>query len=241
MNNTKTPAQQQHRAAPPKTPPRARLVLGVAVAGLLAAAVYEASTTDRWGAPQSVRAAADRLAGVPAAFGDWTGEDVPQSEKVLKVAEAVGHVSRVYRNRKTGAEVSVLLLCGPSGPIGAHAPEYCYAGNGYETRGDAQRLTVVPRENTPGAWAATYWSLRFEKKPPATDPPLRVCYAWGTDGDWEAAANPRSRFALAPALYKLYVVRAEPRALAPGAVDPIHAFLTDFLPEVKNALAPPAG
>lgn len=226
--------------AQPKTPLRTWLILGVAVAGLLAAAVYEAATTDRWGATQNVREAADRFAKVPATFGDWTSAEVPQSEKVLKVAEAVGHVSRVYRNRKTGAEVTVLLLCGPSGPIGAHAPEYCYAGNGYEKRGDAQRLAIGFNDKTPNAWVATYWSIRFEKKPPATDVPLRVCYAWGTDGNWEAASNPRSQFALAPALYKLYAVRAEPRELAPGAADPIHSFLTDFLPEVKAALAPPA-
>jgi hypothetical protein len=238
MNTTQTPTQQSTCA--PKTPLRTWLILGVAVAGLVAAAAYEALTTDRWGATQSVREAADRLSGVPTAFGDWTSAEVPQAEKVLKVAEAVGHVSRVYRNRKTGAEVSVLILCGASGPIGAHVPEYCYAGNGYEKRGDAQRRIVTVGENSPSAWVATYWSLRFEKKSPTTDPPLRVCYAWGTDGDWEAATNPRSQFALHPALYKLYAVRAELRELPPGVTDPIHSFLTDFLPEVKRALAPPA-
>lgn len=238
MSTTNAP-KQPSAPARPKTPLRTWLILGAAVAGLLAAAVYEASTTDRWGATQSVREAADKLAGVPAAFGDWTSSEVPQSEKVLRVAEAAGHVSRVYRNRKTGAEVTVLLLCGASGPIGAHLPEYCYAGNGYEKRGDAQRVTATGGPNTPGAWSATYWSVRFEKKPPTADVPLRVCYAWGTGGDWEAATNPRSHFALSPALYKLYAVRAEPRELPPGATDPIQSFLTEFLPEVKKALAPP--
>jgi hypothetical protein len=235
-----TNATQPAPKSEPKTPLRTWLILGVAVAGLLAAAVYEALTTDRWGAPQGVRAAADKLAGVPATFGDWTSTEVIESEKVLKIAEAAGHVSRVYRNRKTGAEVRVLLLCGASGPIGAHLPEYCYAGNGYEKRGEAQRVALSFNDKKPGAWVSTYWSIRFEKKPPTTDVPLRVCYAWGTDGTWEAATSPRSQFALAPALYKLYVVRAEPRELAPGAADPIHSFLTDFLPEVKTALAPPA-
>lgn len=229
--STTNATKQPTAPAQPKTPLRTWLILGVAVVGLLAAAVYEALTTDRWGATQNVREAADKLAGVPATFGDWTSTEVPQSEKVLRVAEAAGHVSRVYRNRKNGSEVTVLLLCGASGPIGAHLPEYCYAGNGYEKRGDAQRVALTN--------GASYWSIRFEKKPPTADVPLRVCYAWGTEGEWEAATNPRSQFALKPALYKLYAVRAEPRELAPGANEPIHAFLTDFLPEVKKALAPP--
>lgn len=237
--STTNATNQPTATAQPKTPLRTWLILGVAVVGLLAAAVYEALTTDRWGATQNVREAADKLGGVPSAFGDWTSTEVPQSEKVLRVAEAAGHVSRVYRNRKTGAEVTVLLLCGASGPIGAHLPEYCYAGNGYEKRGDAKRVALGSHPQAPNSWAATYWSIRFEKKPPTADVPLRVCYAWGTDGEWEAATNPRSQFALKPALYKLYAVRAEPRELAPGANEPIHAFLTDFLPEVKKALAPP--
>ena len=67
---------------------------------------------------------------------------------------------------------------------------------------------------------------------------------WGTDGDWKASDNPRTDFALRTALYKLYVVRYEPRTPdgAPGAApDPIPEFLTAFLPEVKKALTAPAG
>lgn len=104
------------------------------------------------------------------------------------------------------------------------------AGNGFAISGDAQKKTVAPAGQT----AATYWSGRFEKQsPPAA---LRVCWMWGTDGDWEASAN--ARFGLRSALYKLYVVRNEPggAARAPER-DPIHEFLTDFLPEVKKALA----
>lgn len=208
------------------------LVIAAAVVGLAAAAVFEGARSNRWGTPEDVRAAAARLDAVPAAFGDWTSEEVPMPEKVLKVAEAAGHVSRSYSNRKNGARVAVLLLCGPSGPIGSHTPDVCYAGNGFSMSGEPQKKTVT----LPDASSATYWSVRFEKKSPPNEP-LRVCWMWGTDGDWEAAANPR--LALRSALYKLYVVRHEPE---PGATrtdgDPIHEFLSGFLPEVKKALAP---
>ena len=217
------------------------LVIALAVVGLAAAAVFEGVTSGRWSQSGDVRAASAKLAAVPPAFGDWTSAEQPMDEKVLKVAEAAGHVSRSYTNRKNGNAVSVLLLCGPSGPIGAHSPEVCYAGNGFAMSGQPQKKTAV----LPGGGVATYWSVTFEKKPPATEQPLRVCWMWGTDGDWQASTNPRTDFALKGALYKLYVTRSDPRtpAGAPASTtpDPIQEFLTDFLPEVKKALAAPSG
>ncbi len=229
---TTAPAQPHTGAAV-----RRWLVIGLAVAGLVAAAVVEYATSDA--SSGDVRAAAAKLKAVPPAFGDWTSTEVEMEEKVLKVAEAAGHVSRTYTNRKNKAQVSVLLLCGPTGPIGAHSPEVCYAGNGYAMSGEQRKMTVV----LPGGATANYWSVRFEKKPPATEPPLRVCWMWGTNGsDWQASENPRTDFALHRALYKLYVVRHEVRtpdgAPTSAAPDAIHEFLTTFLPEVKKALAP---
>jgi hypothetical protein len=216
------------------------LVIALAAAGLLVAAVLDRRMSD----PRSgdVRAAAAKLDGIPATFGDWTGTDMPMSEKVLRVAEAAGHVVRTYTNRKNGASVSVLLLCGPTGPIGAHEPQYCYAGNGYEMTGTPQKQAV----GLPGGETASYWSVLFEKKSDPGEPPLRVCWAWSADGEWQAAADPRTEYALRKALYKLYVTRPEPRtptgaplAVPVPALDPIHEFLTEFLPVVNKTLAGP--
>lgn len=204
------------------------LMIGLAVVGLAAAAIAEGFLSGRWGPSGELRAAAAKLDGVPKTFGDWTGTDIPLDDKVVRVAEAAGYVQRSYRNGKNGSEVTVLLLCGPPGPIGAHTPEYCYAGNGFAMAGQAEKKTLA----LPNGTAASYWSARFEKTAPPSDP-LRVCWMWGTDGDWEAAANPR--LGLKSALYKLYVVRTE--AITPRGGDPIQEFLTDFLPEVKKALA----
>src|SRR5262245_55768945 len=94
------------------------LVIVLAVGGLAAAVVVDRLTSGT--ASGDAREASARLDNVPAEFGDWTSTEVPMDDKVLRVAEATGHVSRIYRNRKTGNLVSVLLLSGPPGPIGAH-------------------------------------------------------------------------------------------------------------------------
>lgn len=211
-------------------------VIGLAAAGLIGAAVLERQFSGTKSG--DVRAAAAKLDGVPKEFGDWTSVENPIDDKQLRVAEAAGHVSRTYTNRKNNARLSVLLLCGPTGPIGAHEPKYCYGGNGFDMKDQPERKTVgLPDKTTP-----TYWSVVFEKKSDPGQVPLRVCWAWGTDGDWQAATDPRTDYALKRALYKLYVSRHEPRTPngqpLPGA-DPIPAFLTEFLPEVKKALAAP--
>jgi hypothetical protein len=217
------------------------LVLVIAVAGLAAAAAVEGVFSNRWGDAEDARLAAERLARVPAAFGDWTSEELPQDPKVIRWAEATGHVSRLYTNPRKGAPVSVLMLCGPTGPIGAHTPEVCYAGSGMRMGGAPQKKAL----SAPGGAGATYWTARFEK-PGAFERPLRVGWMWGADGDWRASDDPRTDFALRGALYKLYVQYTEPPAPAggspggPAPPDPIDVFLTDFLPEVKKVLAPDA-
>jgi hypothetical protein len=214
------------------------LIVLVAVAGLGAAAAVEGVFSNRWGSAADPRLAAERLGRVPAAFGDWTSTELPQDPKVIRIAEATGHVSRQYANPKKGLAVNVLMLCGPTGPIGAHTPEVCYAGSGHEMIGRPQKKAL----GLPGGIGATYWTARFEKKG-AFERPLRVGWMWGAGGDWVAAADPRTEFALRGALYKLYVQYSEPPAPGPAAPagsaapDPIDAFLTDFLPEVKKALA----
>ncbi|MBY0457223.1 MAG: EpsI family protein [Gemmataceae bacterium] len=204
------------------------LVIVVAVAGLLAAAVFEGIRSNRWGASAETRAAAEKLNGIPITFGSWSGTETPLSEKVVRVAEATGYVSRVYEHRTTKARVSVLLLCGPSGPIGAHTPEYCYAGSGFAMRGEPVKKVLAPK-NAP---AISYWSAQFAKPTES----LRVCWMWGVEGNWEASVN--ARFGLQSALFKLYVVNEEPITPTTGT-NLAETFLTDFLPEVKKALSTP--
>lgn len=203
------------------------LVIALAAAGVVGVAVVEGMRSNRWGPSEDMREAAARLDRVPREFGDWVGTDSPLDPKVLKAAEAVGSVSRVYTSRRTRDQVAVLLLCGPSGPIGAHTPDVCYGGIGYRCVGrpSSRRLKV-------GDSPTSFWSARFEKEPPRDSDPLRVYWAWGTGEDWVASEHPRSDFALRPVLYKLYVVHADHRPDRPAADE----FLADFIPVVRTAL-----
>jgi hypothetical protein len=211
-------------------------VILIAVAVLAAAGLIEGVRSNRFGVPEDARAAAAKLAGIPREVGPWVATEAPMDDRVVAQAEAVGHLSRVYMHRRTGAEVNVLILCGPAGPLGSHTPDICYAGRGYTQVGRGVRKTLA----LPGGGVATYWSARFEKDGPG-ETPLEVCWAWGTDGDWSASANPRGEFAFRSVLYKLYVTRRATDPADQPPADPVAEFLTAFLPETKQALAPHPG
>jgi len=207
--------------------PRFLLII-VAVVVLAAAAIVEGTLSNRWSS-EDLAAEAVKLNNVPSAFDDWTTTENPIDPLILKRAEAVSSVSRTYENTGNHSRISVLMLCGPSGPIGAHTPDICYAGLGYQMIGHEIRNRVGDSQ---------YWSGRFEK--PNGDSAMKVSWAWSVDGHWVAAENPRVEFAGRKGLYKLYTARAltvAERDNSPAGDDPTALFLTEFLPEVKKALA----
>ncbi|QDU20067.1 hypothetical protein ETAA1_20100 [Urbifossiella limnaea] len=203
------------------------MLVVIVLGGLVAAAVFEGVLSNRWGVPEDLKAAAARLDRVPPAFGDWTSVEVPVDRKILERAEAVGSVSRVYRNQKSGSSVTVMVLCGPTGPIASHTPDVCYAGLGYKMQGGEVKKTLGD---------ATYWTARFDKGD--ADPGLEVNWAWGADGTWHAAATPRLDFTGHAYLYKIYATRSLAAAGTAQTGDPVHELLTEFLPVLRTALGP---
>jgi hypothetical protein len=198
--------------------------------------------TYRWSPPLGQQVAAERLARVPRDVGDWRGEDFTLPDDQVRAAGLTGYVLRAYTNRFTGERVTLLVVCGPPGPISVHTPDVCYEGAGYKMAGEQVRKTV-DAEGLPGR--ANFWSADFRKPRGGPDPNKRVTWGWSTGDTWQAVDNPRFTFARARALYKLYVVRdlvPDPsRADADVGLD----FLRRVLPELRAALsgegAPGAG
>jgi hypothetical protein len=207
------------------------LLIVAALAVLVAAAVVEGIRSNRWGATEDLKAAAAKLDRVPTAFGAWKSTEVPIDAEILKKAESVGAISRLYENQNDRSRMSVLILCGRSGPIGAHTPDICYAGLGFKMNG---------RELKQNVGDSSYWSARFDK--PSGDGSMMVSWAWSVDGTFQAAEQPRLDFVGHESLYKLYATRGlteAEKAASPGSTDPTAVFLAEFLPEVKKAIGSP--
>jgi hypothetical protein len=209
------------------------LAVGMILVAVLGSGWAAGTWTGRWGNPRAVQEATARLEQVPFTLGDaWDGQPgVEMTEQEIAIAEISGYISRRYVHRTTGSIVSVLLLCGRSGPVSVHTPEICYVGAGFaQTKASA---TVDGRE---GAWQVQVRD--FQKVNVASPTMLRVMFAWGCEGKWSVPSNPRFTFSRKPYLYKLYVVRemANPEEDLQG--DPVRELLDDLMPRLQETLFP---
>jgi hypothetical protein len=201
---------------------------------VLAFGVGEGMWTNRWGWSEEAERAAARLADLPRAVGAWEGHDEKLDPREVAQAKMTGYLLRRFVHRRTGAALTVLLVCGRPGPVAVHTPDVCFPGAGYGLTRKAERHSV----SADGlAQPAEFWVAGFEKEG-AVSEPLRVFWAWNAAGDWVAPDNPRFQFARSSALYKLYVIRPLTRADEPPEKDPSTDFLRAFLPEAQRCLFP---
>jgi hypothetical protein len=209
----------------------------VAVAALLAlAGLVQGLWTGRWHTSHALEGALARLDAVPLTVGDWQGRALETDEEQRVQAGAAGCLHRRYEDRRTGEVVSILLVCGRPGPVSVHPPDVCFRGAGYEPAAAPARAEVPADAPAP---PATFWAAEFVKRDTGLPRRLRVYWAWGADGTWDAPANPRLAFARFPVLYKLYVYReAPPGAEGRPGDDPCLAFMRQLLPALQQTLFP---
>src|SRR5262249_8483726 len=118
------------------------LLLGLAV--VLGAGALHGVWTERWHTTTDLEAAVARLDARPDEVAEWRGQPFQIDERVLRQAGAEGHWLRRFSHTKTGATVTIVLLCGRTGQMAVHRPEDCYRGAGYEIQGAAVRRTIPP-------------------------------------------------------------------------------------------------
>lgn len=210
------------------------VVIAVVVGLMLAVGLYGVLRPGPSAGERPERVAA-KLDAVPKKIGPWVGVDTGVSANALRVAEAKAHLSRAYTNEATNEAVTVLVLYGEPGDLGAHTPQVCYAGTGFDLCGSAAKRTL-PRADSPEA--DELWTGRFEKN--AGREALEVNWGWGVNGRWYAAENPRFTFADHRLIFKIYAqrsVRGDPSP--PAAADPMTDFLVSFLRAFRTATTGP--
>jgi EpsI family protein len=199
------------------------VLLGVAAYGLLRPEVEPGRE------PTDVQ---HRLDSVPRTFDGWTcGDDTPLTDRAVNVGRFQAYLNRSYTHTPSEAAVSVMVLYGETGDIGAHDPKVCYAGSGWELSENPCRERV-PESDTGQATPKVLWSARFRKQTGLLD----VYWGWAANGDWVAADNPRFEFARHRRIFKLYAQRLLTGERPPVVADPIQEFLPKFLDRLNAAV-----
>ncbi|TWT78498.1 hypothetical protein Pla123a_12900 [Posidoniimonas polymericola] len=183
--------------------------LALAIAAVVAVAVYDGSLNYRWTPNVQAERCAKLLDLVPENIGPWKGENYETSDEILKVAGAEGHVSRLYINSETDQQVKIWLIVGPFKHVIRHTPDICYPSN--EMRAREKIVTHsfdVPAEGT-NQFNTTYFANSQAAE--------RVFWSWHKPDDsgqvnWWASPNSREnreKYAGTSALFKLYFTTVE--------------------------------
>jgi len=223
-------------------------LLTLAGAAVLVAGVTitQGMLTERW-KDRSVSKELDEAARVlegafPKKFGSWEMErELDGDPKELARAGAVGHISRLYRNTRSKARVSVFVVCARPHDASGHTPDRCYPGAGFEIA-EAEHRQTIPLSD--GGSAETFTGT-FRK----TGTTLRIFWTYGIRSEEniekENIAAPRTwiapqiaRIALVgePAVYKLYAIVDETRLSSSQAMVECEDLLANLLPSLEGAI-----
>jgi hypothetical protein len=218
------------------------IVLGVlAIVGLT---IPQIRMSDRFADSNvSAEQRAKLLESIPNKIGDWVGEDMTIDPTVRQTAGAVGAVSRVYRNSRTGDKVDLWLIVGHGRVIAAHTPNICYQASGFEMR--AAESSLYPMVFSDQPRESPFWTNTFFKEDVTGRRLVRVFWSWynpeSADNQgqvvWEAPENARWHFGNTRALYKMYFTSEMKDQLETADQSACLRFAKEFMPVVNEALA----
>ncbi|HEV3237223.1 MAG TPA: exosortase-associated EpsI family protein [Gemmataceae bacterium] len=171
---------------------------------LLGTGLVHGIWTNRWLSTDEPQASAARLDSLPIDFGEWHGTELSINPTALAIGEIVNYKQRQYVNHRTGAELTVLVVCGKPGPISVHTPEVCFPGAGYKMLGEPGTVALVLEEGRP---SGEFKTARFQRLNSTETSEMEAFWAWTTDGRWQAPNYPRWTYGRYPALYKVYIIR----------------------------------
>lgn len=197
---------------------------------LIACGIVHGFWTDRWQPPVETEQAAARLDRVPLELGDWEGE-VLEVKPGQAGAGVAGCIQRRYVHRKTGAAVSMFLVCGRPGPVAIHTPEVCYGASGYMV-GNKSRVEMDEAGDN-------LWETDAIRANATEETHLRLYWAWNGGGSWTASPDARVQFVRSPVLHKLYVVRELNSLSESTRNEPCRDFLRVLLPALRKTLFAP--
>ncbi len=197
---------------------------------IVASGVAHGVQTYRWRPPAGFDRIQESLTAIPSTIGGWTARENPFEQGDLERAGIRSSVSRVYQQTRTGKSVTVLLVAGLPGPIAVHTPDVCFRGLGYVPLAAPEPVTLPG-----GDTDSRFWRMECQNLSGPTPRRLMVYWAWNGGDGWEAPdpSAARARYALRPALYKLYFVTD---VTAGKKSDSVPEFAPLWLPEAARAL-----
>lgn len=202
------------------------LLLLIAVALTTVSGLVQGHFQQRWGTPEVVADALQKLTPLPEAMGPWQRmQAIKLAENERTILQNFGYEGAIYQHRQTGQTVQCSILLGPAGPTSVHLPEICWGSRAFAQQGDRRVLDVSGRDDR-------FWTVMF-RSTDVHNRPIRAVYAWRYDAPWSTPAEPRIQFGTKPYLYKLQL---SCEGDSDASLQATQDFLQEFLPIVDKRL-----
>jgi hypothetical protein len=214
---------------------RQQLPVAFLIGATLASGAIAGVFGNRWGAPATLAAAAERFDSFPEAVGSWQLEKAePFQPVVAEILECAASTHRIYRHRETGKAIQVALHVGPPGPTSVHTPDVCLSSQDFEELGPREKLQILSTSRGGGSfWKADYRARTLEGAA------AHFIYGWSTGEGWVAAQRPRFEFVGRRLLYKLQISSPYNELDEEKGEEVYRDFLETLLPELaSHVLAP---
>jgi hypothetical protein len=210
------------------------LLLAVAVCLIALDGYIYGRWTNRWEDAPDLAQAAARLPSVAMTIGDWQATVRALGAREARQAGFQAYFLRQYQKGKDGDVVTVMLACGPPGPLSVHTPDICFDAAGFDVAGKVGQQGFAGPDPSQ---KAEFCRARFTKKDAAGGAHLQVFWSWHAHNAWQAPANPRWTFAGLPVVHKLYVTHQMARLEDDGKETTACAeFMGLLLPELERTL-----
>jgi hypothetical protein len=235
--------------ADPAQPPRgrSRLWLHVALACLLLGLSAGARAWQDHRFAESERsslAVPFKLAALPTTIGPWEAirKDLKLDPETVQIAGAHDYIQRTYLDRRTGVELAVLVVAGPSTRVGGHTPEVCYPACGYSPA-DEPIVVSLAQEEAPGRFRGAFRGgiyareLGGDVKREEAFCSFRFVRA---EGQWDPdPLSPQNwrRYRHSPGLVKIQVQRILSQGELLTEDGPCQEFLKAIVPQIEELMA----
>lgn len=238
MSLTETSAAEPTEAAVPelrvrKFTPGAwfRLALAcVVVAASGGVRLWQAGKVDA--ALEAGRQSPFPLEQIPTTLKSWKGETTEMDEKIVRATGSTDRITRRYVDQRTGVNLDVIVLYGPTSDMFIHSPELCYPKAGFHTSGDARSCRVPVGKGT-----VPFRSLVFAKGEGGHTELQEIYYSWRYNGRWTPNVSSPKESQRIPGMYKVQIAR---RVFANENLEhdnPAEAFLEVLIPELERRFA----
>ena len=178
-----------------------------------------------------------RLEELPRDLGDWqsTKENDSQLDpEVARIAGSKDSIIRTYLDRKSGDQMSALVLYGPSYWVFAHSPDACYPAAGYQlVRGPKDRELHVPGVKAPVHYR---WAI-YMKRIGGVGHYVETYHCFYYKNEWLPDASDQWKtFRYHPSMFKIQLAR-DVTGLSEEVHAPSELVLGDFIREISDRLS----